>query len=212
MSAAAGTVVEVRDAQAARREQILDAAEACFVRNGFHRTTMADLAREAAMSQGNFYRYFASKEDIVLAMAGRDRARGAALVAEMERAGDRRASLNGILERFFTGITREAAVLRLDLWAETTRNPAIAGLVDRSETEARDWLCGMFAALATSPDCDPAAMFEAVNPLMKGIVVGRAILPGYDPTPAVAHLQALIEAGLHGSLPRAATATQETSR
>lgn len=65
MGAVTGTVVEVRDAQAARREQILDAAEACFVRNGFHRTTMADLAREAAMSQGNFYRYFASKEDIV---------------------------------------------------------------------------------------------------------------------------------------------------
>ncbi len=183
MDAVTGAVVEVRDVQAARREQILDAAEACFVRNGFHRTTMSDLAREAAMSQGNFYRYFASKEDIVLAMAERDRARGAALVAEMERDGDRRASLNGILERFFTGITREAAVLRLDLWAETTRNPAIAALVDRSEAEARAWLCGMFAALAASPDCDPASMFEAINPLMKGIVVGRAILPGYDPAP-----------------------------
>ncbi|WP_244513793.1 TetR family transcriptional regulator [Methylobacterium sp. UNC378MF] len=28
----------------------LDDAEACFTRNGFHRTTMQDLAREAAMS------------------------------------------------------------------------------------------------------------------------------------------------------------------
>ncbi|WP_182178436.1 TetR/AcrR family transcriptional regulator [Methylobacterium radiotolerans] len=212
MDAVTGAVVEVRDVQAARREQILDAAEACFVRNGFHRTTMSDLAREAAMSQGNFYRYFASKEDIVLAMAERDRARGAALVAEMERDGDRRASLNGILERFFTGITREAAVLRLDLWAETTRNPAIAALVDRSEAEARAWLCGMFAALAASPDCDPASMFEAINPLMKGIVVGRAILQGYDPAPAVAHLQALIEAGLNGALPRVTTAVPETGR
>ena len=202
MGAVTGAVVEVRDAQVARREQILDAAEACFVRNGFHRTTMSDLAREAAMSQGNFYRYFASKEDIVLAMAERDRARGAAIVAEMEREGDRRASLYGILDRYFTDITRETAVLRLDLWAETTRNPAIAALIDRSEDEARAWLCEMFAALATSPDCDPAGMFEAVSPLMKGMIVGRAILPGYDPAAAVAHLQALIEAGLNGSLPR----------
>ncbi len=97
-------------------------------------------------------------------------------------------------------------MLRLDLW-RTTRNPAIAALVDRSEAEARDWLCGMFASLAASPDCDPASMFEAVSPLMKGIVVGRAILPGYDPAPAVAHLQALIEAGLNGVLPRVTTTT-----
>lgn len=212
MSSATGSVVEVRGAQAARREQILEAAETCFVRNGFHRTTMADLARGAAMSQGNFYRYFASKEDIVLAMAERDRDRGAVLVAEIERAGDRRALLTGILERYFTDITRETAVLRLDLWAEATRNPAIAALVDRGEAEAREWLCGMFAELATAPGCDAAAIFDAINPLMKGIIVGRATLPVYDPAAAVTLLQALIEAGLNGSLPRAAGATPETTR
>lgn len=212
MSAVTGTVVEVRDAQAARREQILDAAEACFVRNGFHRTTIADLAREAAMSQGNFYRYFAAKEDIVLAMAERDRARGATMLADLEQGGDQRAVLTGILTRYFTDLTRAAAVLRVDLWSEATRNPAIAALIDRGEAEAREWLCGMFATLAVTPDCDPAAIFDAVNPLMKGIIVNRATLPGYDPAVAVAHLQALIEAGLHGSLPRAAEAAPEISR
>ena len=45
-----------------RRARILDAAERCFVRSGFHRTTMQDVAAEAGMSPGNLYRYFASKE------------------------------------------------------------------------------------------------------------------------------------------------------
>lgn len=212
MSVGTGNVVGVRDAQVSRREEILDAAEACFVRNGFHRTTIADLAREAAMSQGNFYRYFAAKEDIVLAMAERDRARGATMLADLEREGGQRAVLTGILTRYFTDLTRSAAVLRVDLWSEATRNSAIATLIERGEAEAREWLCGMFATLATSPDCDPAAMFDALNPLMKGIIVSRATLPGYDPSAAVAHLQALIEAGLRGSLPRAAEALPETSR
>ena len=38
------------DGGAGRRARILDAAERCFVRAGFHRTTMQDVAAEAAMS------------------------------------------------------------------------------------------------------------------------------------------------------------------
>jgi TetR/AcrR family transcriptional regulator, repressor for uid operon len=33
-----------------RHSRILDAAERCFVRSGFHRTTMQDVAAEAGMS------------------------------------------------------------------------------------------------------------------------------------------------------------------
>ena len=35
-----------------RRAQILDAAMACFARQGFHQTTMQDICREAAFSPG----------------------------------------------------------------------------------------------------------------------------------------------------------------
>jgi TetR/AcrR family transcriptional regulator, repressor for uid operon len=52
----------------------LDDAEACFTRNGFHRTTMQDLPREAAMSPGHFYRYVESKEVLVPGQVERERA------------------------------------------------------------------------------------------------------------------------------------------
>lgn len=201
MSAAAGSALDTRSGQAARREHILDAAEACFVRNGFHRTTMQDLAREAAMSPGNIYRYFESKEAVVRGLAERDRERGTVLVAEMELAGDRRGALLRILGRYFGEITREAAILRIDLWSEATRNPDIAALVESGEAEARLWLTGTFAALATAPDCDPAALYAQVSPLMKGILVNRALLPGYEPAPAITHLLAQIEAALTGCRP-----------
>ena len=116
----------------------MDAAETCFVRNGFHRSTMQDLAREAEMSSPNIYRYFESKEAVVRGLAERDRERGTVLVAEMELAGDRRGALLRILGRYFTEITREAAILRIDLWSEATRNPDIAALVESGEAEALD--------------------------------------------------------------------------
>ncbi|MCJ2028227.1 TetR/AcrR family transcriptional regulator [Methylobacterium sp. J-043] len=201
MSAAAGAVIDARSGQAARREHILDAAEACFVRNGFHRTTMQDLAREAVMSPGNIYRYFDSKEAVVLGLAERDRERGAVLVEAMERAGDRRAALMGVLARFFLDLSRGAAILRLDVWAESSRNAAIGAMVACGDEEGRTWLITMFDAIKTSPECDSAALFDAVAPLMKGIIVSRALSADYDAGPAVAQLQAVIDAGLSGPFP-----------
>ncbi len=43
------------ETQAHRREQILDAAERCFARAGFHRTTMQDICKEASVSPGALY-------------------------------------------------------------------------------------------------------------------------------------------------------------
>jgi TetR/AcrR family transcriptional regulator, repressor for uid operon len=199
---AAESTAEARGGPAARREHILDAAEACFARNGFHRTTMQDLAREAAMSPGNFYRYFESKESLVLGLVDRERARGTQLVAEMEGRGDRRGALLEIIGRYFVSITREAAILRVEIWSESTRNPAIAAMTARTEAETRDWFVSTLAALATAPDCDPAALYTLLAPLMRGIVVGRAALPDYDVAAAVAQLHAMLDAGLDGRLPR----------
>jgi AcrR family transcriptional regulator len=57
---------EYRDA---RREQILTAARRVFQRNGFHATSMQDLFAEAQLSSGAVYRYFRSKDEMVLAIA-----------------------------------------------------------------------------------------------------------------------------------------------
>src|ERR1700758_1168029 len=52
-----------------RRAHILAAARRCFVRDGFHQTSMQDLVREAGMSSGAVYRYFDSKDAMILAIA-----------------------------------------------------------------------------------------------------------------------------------------------
>jgi len=47
-----------------RRRQIVLAAIKLFSRNGFHKTTLKDLAEEGGLSYGNIYDYVGSKEDI----------------------------------------------------------------------------------------------------------------------------------------------------
>ncbi|MGD8359415.1 MAG: helix-turn-helix domain-containing protein, partial [Lysobacterales bacterium] len=52
----------------AQRERILSAAQACFVESGFHAASMANIAETAEMSPGLIYRYFESKNAIILAI------------------------------------------------------------------------------------------------------------------------------------------------
>jgi len=53
------------DHKDSRRQQILQAAMACFVRKGIQQTTMADICREASLSRGAVYVYFKSKHEII---------------------------------------------------------------------------------------------------------------------------------------------------
>lgn len=61
-----------KDRAQARREQVLKAAAACFQRHGFHAASMAQISREAGMSVGHIYHYFANKEAIIAAIVARD--------------------------------------------------------------------------------------------------------------------------------------------
>jgi len=200
MNGASPPITGVRENVLTRRGHILDAAEICFARNGFHPTTMQDIAREARMSPGNIYRYLESKEAVVVALAERDRERGRALIIELEKEYDTRGVFEGKITRFFLETSRDVAILRVDLWSESTRNPAIAALTRRQEAEGREWMIGIFAELATSPLCDPAALFETISPLLKGMIVKRAISPNYDPAPSVRLLLNIVDAGLAGRL------------
>jgi AcrR family transcriptional regulator len=51
-----------------RRRQIIEAAAKCFVRTGFAKTTMADIASQASLSKPVLYTYFDNKEAIIDAL------------------------------------------------------------------------------------------------------------------------------------------------
>lgn len=46
-------------------DKIINAAMSCFARNGFHKTSIDDIARELQVSKGSIYYYFSNKSDII---------------------------------------------------------------------------------------------------------------------------------------------------
>lgn len=67
-----------------RREAILDAAQALFMRRGYEDVTIADVLRSAGISKGGFYHHFAAKEDLLTGIVSRMADQGLA-VAEAAR-------------------------------------------------------------------------------------------------------------------------------
>lgn len=51
-----------------KHQVILEAAVKTFARAGYHRTRVADIAREAGVADGTVYIYFKSKEDILVSL------------------------------------------------------------------------------------------------------------------------------------------------
>lgn len=114
----------------ARRAQILEAAKRCFVRNGFHQTSMQDLLAEAGLSAGAVYRYFASKDEMILAIAEQNLHDVLALLDSLAAQpdgvglGDTLASVLELIRA--KNADDPLGPIALLVWAETVRNPAVA--------------------------------------------------------------------------------------
>jgi AcrR family transcriptional regulator len=92
---------------AARRGQILDAATRVFARKGFNRATIRDVARDAGVSDGTIYNYFANKTDLLFGLLDR--------LNDTER---RQASLTQVVEPSLTGFFRAYLRERVEaLWS-----------------------------------------------------------------------------------------------
>src|SRR5918993_1196386 len=112
--------------QSDRREEILNAAQACFARAGFHQTSMQEICAEAGMSPGNLYRYFPSKESLIAGIAERDRAEVAQEFANADLSHGLFAVLEGMAHHHFAERSDEQVKLCTEIMAEARRHPEIA--------------------------------------------------------------------------------------
>lgn len=192
------------DLQSDRHVRILDAAERCFVRSGFHRTTMQDVAAEAGMSPGNLYRYFPSKDAVVVALAERDRTRIGEDFAASAQSGDLLSVLEGMAHKHFIEEPRAKAILCLEIWAEATRERSFAAISEAFDKDILGRMTALFQQTRNngviSPEVDLEALASLILTLADGLFVRRAIDTGLDVEREVCSLMAVIEAAIAGRI------------
>jgi len=173
---------------ASRHRQIMDAAIACFARDGFHRTTMADIVAETGLSAGAIYRYFPAKEDIVAAIAAEHHTREAAVLAEAEDATDAGDLLRD-LARVSLGRLSDPAEQRwrrvtIQLWGEALRDERVMRIVRSGLDEPLEIIAGLLrrsqqdGSVPVGIDPDSAARVCAA--IFQGLVLQQAWDPGID--------------------------------
>jgi AcrR family transcriptional regulator len=166
-----------------RSDHILDAAERCFARAGFHRTTMQDICREAEVSPGALYIYFNSKEALIAGICERERAEFASRFSEMPVGDDFMGAL-AELGRQFLADPLHRRRLCIEVGIEATRNPKVGEIHKSVEGFIRESFRDLFAKLEADGRITPAfdidTVVEAFLTIADGMLWRRAVDAEFD--------------------------------
>ncbi len=195
--------------QAARRTHILDAAEICFARSGFHRTSMQDICREADVSAGALYVYFASKEELIAGIAERDRKKLAGELAALAGSPDLATALAGLGEHYAVEEPQHKRLLCVEIGLESTRNETVGAIYREVDAFVRDSFEQLFARAAAEgrirPALPPKELARIVCILGDGMFWRRAIDPTFDARSVIPAITAIVSGLLNVPEPAART-------
>lgn len=167
-----------------RRRQIIEAAAACFDREGFHRTSMQDICREAELSPGAIYRYFRSKEEIIEAMGEEHLRRDLELIEAARRQEDTLEVFEELARLFFNRFQLENAACDVELYAEALRNETIRETLKKGSDGIRESFKAVIQRAQErreiKPSLDPDAVARAFMALFGGFVLQKAVDPDAD--------------------------------
>jgi AcrR family transcriptional regulator len=201
--------------QSDRRTEILDAAQRCFVRSGFHQASMQEICAEAGMSPGNLYRYFPSKEALIAGIAERDRAEVGQQFASADLSHGFFAILEGMAHHHFSMRPDEQVLLCTEVMAEARRNPEIARIHTAFDADVKKWLVDMLRAAAERGDIPGDTDFDAVVTMLMIIADGvwwrRALDPDFKPESMLPIFMDVTRHMLRGR-PRSVPALEESPR
>ena len=184
-----------------RRQQILDAARACFIRKGFHETSMQDIFAEANLSAGAVYRYFKSKNEIIEAIAAEALSVLGAVLHEIA-AEQPPPSPDEAVERVATKVVEIGEshlgtfVLAPHAWALAMQDAGFKEYVQGAMAPVRALWTTYAENLRDSgripQDADPDAVGRTLLALLPGFIIQRGILGDVAPETLGEGLRALM--------------------
>ena len=171
---------------AARRQAILAAARACFVRRGFHGTSTADICALAGMSPGNLFHYFADKRAMIVAIVEQETGETASYFDALMQRADLYAALLAFMDEVLAlAADPDYSALALEISAEAMRDPEVAARVSHNDAVLREALRTLLVEAAARGQMDATLDMRATArwlvALIDGVFNRVAVEPGFAP-------------------------------
>ena len=184
--------------RAARRDEILNAAQRVFARKGYRGSSITAIIDESGLSAGAIYSYFEGKQELFHAVVERTLAvRTSAIAAD---AGEQPRSPGELIRSVLVSMQGQPILtMAPQIWAEAAVEPEMRKAVARVFEQLGRMLCAELAAWASENpdrvDGDPEAWAARVTPVVisavPGFIVQRLTVADFDED---AYLDALVDA------------------
>lgn len=173
-----------------RRREIIDAARACFLRSGFHKTTTDEICKEANITPGGLYHYFGSKEELIAAVIDRsaetavERMRN--LIADSMNAESAFRQVGSIFFQTMQDSEIDNATrLELEIWVEGLKNEKLLDKSKKAWAMRMRWLEALVArgiseGIYDAEVVEPRAMASLLIAIWLGLRMGRLMGEEFD--------------------------------
>jgi TetR/AcrR family acrAB operon transcriptional repressor len=170
-----------------RQQQILSAAAAVIIRQGYDKTTMSDIAAEAGVSRGTVYLYFKGKEELFEALLYCEYMQYAETWLERIESDPRGGTIGGCYRATLSAVNSHpliVAMMRHDrrIVGNYLRKPNNLFDWQQSGSISVDLIRALQAAGAVRQDLDPSVMVHILEVLSYGqLMIGDFKPPNQIP-------------------------------
>jgi TetR/AcrR family transcriptional repressor of uid operon len=164
-----------------KRREILVAAQRCFARDGFQGASTSEICKEAKISPGHLYHYFASKEDIIKAIAKMRLDIATTRYVRMLEGADAITALLSEVDSSDMAHGRANNSLFFTMMAEAGRNPAVAKIKRENSRKIQKMLADYLRKGQANGQIDLSLDAESAATLLISVFDGMHTLTIHDP-------------------------------
>jgi len=152
--------------RSARRAQLLEAAQAAFVENGYHAAAMDDIAERAGVSKPVLYQHFPGKLELYLALLDSHTDILEGLVRDaLASTTDNKERVYAAIAAYFDFVSRDGAAFRLIFESDLTNESAVRNRLDTIGLICAEAVAEVIAEDTDMPEAEASLLGMALTGL-----------------------------------------------